>query len=214
MTLATPEFIRRFLLHTLPHGFHRIRHYGLLAAPSRKASLALARTLLAVATAPDNDDPAEAPVDVLPPCPCCGAAWSSSRPSPDGSSLAARRRRHPQPERSRYDPARPTTIAARRACTSDNGRARLTDCHREPARSIRRQMAPIRRPNAASRHPVRICDNTLRSGSAKPLDQPNRKNPIAQRPRSRGFVPRRLSYACRRPKLFTGAEGPVLGPSA
>ena len=49
MTLATDEFIRRFLLHVLPRGFHRIRHYGLLASSSRKASLALARELLAVA---------------------------------------------------------------------------------------------------------------------------------------------------------------------
>ncbi len=41
MTLATDEFIRRFLLHVLPRGFHRIRHYGLLAGSARKASLAL-----------------------------------------------------------------------------------------------------------------------------------------------------------------------------
>ena len=46
MTLAPDEFMRRFLLHVLPGGFHRIRHYGLLANGSRKASLALARELL------------------------------------------------------------------------------------------------------------------------------------------------------------------------
>ncbi|MBB2181272.1 IS91 family transposase, partial [Gluconacetobacter tumulicola] len=40
MTLATDEFIRRFMLHVLPRGFHRIRHYGLLASSNRKASLA------------------------------------------------------------------------------------------------------------------------------------------------------------------------------
>ena len=51
MTLATDEFIRRFLLHVLPRGFHRIRHYGLLAGSARKASLALARELLNVAAA-------------------------------------------------------------------------------------------------------------------------------------------------------------------
>ena len=71
MTLATHEFIRRFLLHVLPRGFHRIRHYGLLAASSRKASLDLARALLAVAP-PPGSDPCEEPPDVLPPCPCCG----------------------------------------------------------------------------------------------------------------------------------------------
>jgi hypothetical protein len=46
MTLAPDEFMRRFLLHVLPGSFHRIRHYGLLANGSRKASLALARALL------------------------------------------------------------------------------------------------------------------------------------------------------------------------
>ena len=46
MTLDTPEFIRRFLLHVLPDGFHRIRHYGMLANTTRSASVALARKLL------------------------------------------------------------------------------------------------------------------------------------------------------------------------
>ncbi len=54
MTLGADEFMRRFLLHVLPGGFHRIRHYGLLANGSRKASLALARTLLG--------EPREAPI--------------------------------------------------------------------------------------------------------------------------------------------------------
>jgi hypothetical protein len=49
MTLSPEEFMRRLLLHVLPGGFHRIRHYGLLANGSRKASLALARELLHVA---------------------------------------------------------------------------------------------------------------------------------------------------------------------
>jgi len=46
MTLGADEFMRRFLLHVLPTGFHRIRHYGLLANGCHKASIALARTLL------------------------------------------------------------------------------------------------------------------------------------------------------------------------
>ena len=71
MTLGVDEFIRRFLLHVLPRGFHRIRHYGLLASSVRKASLARARELLAVAPPPDDDMPDE-PLDVRPPCPCCG----------------------------------------------------------------------------------------------------------------------------------------------
>ena len=47
MTLAPDEFIRRFLIHVLPKGFHRIRHYGLLAKGNRGANIARARELLA-----------------------------------------------------------------------------------------------------------------------------------------------------------------------
>jgi Putative transposase len=71
MTLAADEFIRRFLLHVLPRGFHRIRHYGLLAGPTRQASLARARQLLNVAT-PHDDDTLDEPDDFHPSCPCCG----------------------------------------------------------------------------------------------------------------------------------------------
>jgi hypothetical protein len=94
MKLATHEFIRRFLLHVLPCGFHRIRHYGLLAASSRMASLDRARALLAVAP-PHDDDPCEEPSDVLPPCPCCGgqmvivltfARWQQPRAPPQRHS--------------------------------------------------------------------------------------------------------------------------------
>ncbi len=72
MTLAADEFIRRFLTHVLPRGFHRIRHYGLLAGSARKASLALARELLNVAPPPD-DGTSGVPDDFRPPCRCCGA---------------------------------------------------------------------------------------------------------------------------------------------
>jgi hypothetical protein len=51
MTLATAEFIRRFLIHVLPHGFHRIRHYGLLASGTRADNIAQARRLLHASTA-------------------------------------------------------------------------------------------------------------------------------------------------------------------
>jgi hypothetical protein len=50
MTLETDEFVRRFLLHVLPGGLHRIRHYGLLANPSRRENLAKIRELLGVAS--------------------------------------------------------------------------------------------------------------------------------------------------------------------
>jgi hypothetical protein len=91
MTLAADEFIRRFLLHVLPRGFHRIRHYGLLAGSTRRTHLALARELMAVAAPPD-DDGGQEPVDARPPCPCCGghmvivetfARWRQPRAPPD-----------------------------------------------------------------------------------------------------------------------------------
>jgi hypothetical protein len=60
MTLSPQEFMRRFLLHVLPGGFHRIRHYGLLANGSRRDNLALARELLHVAP-PSHDESAAEP---------------------------------------------------------------------------------------------------------------------------------------------------------
>ncbi len=73
MTLATPEFIRRFLLHVLPSGFHRIRHYGLFANGGRAANLARARELLAVPPQDEPDTIIDDDVRALShPCPCCG----------------------------------------------------------------------------------------------------------------------------------------------
>jgi Putative transposase len=77
MTLATHEFIRRFLIHVLPAGLHRIRYYGLLASTTRADNIARARELLAVPMLPieainaasaDADEP-QTPKH---PCPCCG----------------------------------------------------------------------------------------------------------------------------------------------
>ena len=78
MTLTTGEFIRRFLSHVLPKGFHRIRHYGLFANGNRTDNVAKARELLAV-PAPVVAPPEPATVDNAPrihprPCPCCGSA--------------------------------------------------------------------------------------------------------------------------------------------
>ena len=77
MALDADEFIRRFLLHSLPDGFHRIRHYGFLANGCRRARLATIRPLL-VAIAPINiENESAAPRRQLPgfdptACPCCG----------------------------------------------------------------------------------------------------------------------------------------------
>ena len=77
MTLTPHEFIRRILMHVLPAGFHRIRHYGLLASRHRAVNIARARELLAVPSRSEQPDTsAAAEFDeprMLPrPCPCCG----------------------------------------------------------------------------------------------------------------------------------------------
>jgi hypothetical protein len=78
MTLTPGEFIRRFLMHVLPKGFHRIRHYGLLASGNKADTIARARELIAAATptqtaqkqqAADSAAPTDKPAH---PCPCCG----------------------------------------------------------------------------------------------------------------------------------------------
>jgi hypothetical protein len=92
MTLGADEFIRRFLLHTLPDGFHRIRHYGFLANGHRAAKLALCRKLLAAppaqpTLAPHDEEVTRSPFDR---CPDCGGAMiilgALPRPQPSRSS--------------------------------------------------------------------------------------------------------------------------------
>src|SRR5215211_5105066 len=73
MTLSADAFIRRFLLHVLPDGFHRIRHYGLFAGGTRAANVARIRSLLG--PAPPSDQASPEPAHDEPPapaCPCCG----------------------------------------------------------------------------------------------------------------------------------------------
>jgi len=77
MRLTTDEFIRRFLIHVLPSGFHRIRHYGLFASGVRAQNIARVRALLAASTPRDQDKRATEGDEAEPrtldhPCPCCG----------------------------------------------------------------------------------------------------------------------------------------------
>ena len=82
MTLATGKFIRRFLIHVLPAGFHRIRYYGLLASGKRAENIARARELLVPPIIPidainasssnANEPQAAEPQPVKHQCPCCG----------------------------------------------------------------------------------------------------------------------------------------------
>jgi hypothetical protein len=88
MALDADAFTRRFLLHTLPDGFHRIRHYGFLANGHRAAKLALCRELLAAASIIEPATPTEPKeaASAFDRCPCCGGAMVTFaillRPSP------------------------------------------------------------------------------------------------------------------------------------
>jgi hypothetical protein len=79
MTLSAGEFMRRFLLHVLPGGFHRIRHYGLIANAGRRNNLARARELLQVVPEAAEPQPPDEPAAIVQPifvCRDCGAPMS------------------------------------------------------------------------------------------------------------------------------------------
>ena len=92
MRLAPHEFIRRFLLHVLPDGFHRIRHYGFLARGDRGATLARVRAMAGAGSAAEPADGPGGPADpqlqpqlndrALPPCPDCGGRMRRVGPVP------------------------------------------------------------------------------------------------------------------------------------
>lgn len=97
MTIAAGEFIRRFLLHVLPDGFHRIRHYGLFANGHRADKLTLCRKLLNTVPASLDDHgidkiEADAAPSEPPPCPCCGGRMKIIE-SFDGAACRAGRNR-------------------------------------------------------------------------------------------------------------------------
>jgi hypothetical protein len=96
MMLAADEFIRRFLLHTLPDGFHRIRHYGFLANGSRSDNLARCRRLLDARDTDDACEPiterakADGPITTadLAICPDCGGTMRRVAAVPRSSNLS------------------------------------------------------------------------------------------------------------------------------
>lgn len=97
MTLAADEFMRRFLLHVLPAGFHRIRHYGLIANGGRRKNLEKARDLLqltdgdavtaedTIADRPDETSPDATAATYV--CPDCGAAMGIVETLPSTRSI-------------------------------------------------------------------------------------------------------------------------------
>ena len=99
MTLSPSAFIRRFLIHTLPKGLHRIRHYGLFASGVKAENLARLRELLDIAESVAGDadgshDEAASDECLTQPCPCCGgviriievfeAGWAPHTVVPEG----------------------------------------------------------------------------------------------------------------------------------
>jgi hypothetical protein len=84
MTLTTDEFIRRFLIHVLPKGFHRIRHYGLCAKAAGTDNIARARELLAGPK--PQSEPADATDHNQPACPCCGGRMIIIETVPRGAT--------------------------------------------------------------------------------------------------------------------------------
>jgi Putative transposase/Transposase zinc-binding domain len=103
MTIKPGEFIRRFLIHVLPKGFHRIRHCGLLASGTKTETIARARELIAAATAAQTAHKQQAPDNAAAtdqpnhPCPCCGGHMSIIETFARGSTP-------------RYRPPPPTAI--------------------------------------------------------------------------------------------------------
>ncbi len=104
MTLAPFEFIRRFLMHVLPKGFHRVRHYGLFAGTKRAANIARMRELLNVpAPTPPAPKPVEpdAPRRHPSPCPCCRSAMIVIETF--GRGETPRHNPSPRPQSPRFD---------------------------------------------------------------------------------------------------------------
>ena len=224
MTLATDEFIRRFLIHVLPHGFHRIRHYGLFASGTRADNIARARELLAVPAAhPKQPRHADAAVDQPASC----ASVPMLRRSHDHHrDLRARLQRHaigrrlqPPPSGSTpHDRAHnPANSARSRSPALDRPRqqlARYPAIRRKSSDNLTRSRHPAaHREQPLNRAPTR-CDRLERHSThlirgaqipiahAAPPTYP-----------SRGFLPWRFSDAgrpCarrtvsgRHPKTFT-----------
>ena len=130
MTLSANEFMRRFLLHVLPGGFHRIRHYGLLANAARRNNLARARALLQLVPEVAAPQPPDEPTAIV--LPSSSAATvvqrcSSSRPLHAGNRFVP----HPHSE-SQHDHTLLLTRCVRSSSTGiDSGRLCSTLC--EPA---------------------------------------------------------------------------------
>ncbi len=231
MTLETGEFIRRFLIHVLPKGFHRIRHYGLLASGARAENLATMRILLAMAApAPKRNG-------------CRQDRSTCRRRAGPPLSLLRQPHAHYRDLRGKLPAAQARTgsrwdrhVMSRTVSASIPIAARL--CRRfhaghggaRPGASQRKRSAPqaslLAATQAADLTPLRLL-----LGIAAPPGTPPRpcRQPFACRwrgqnphsvvllrgwcPASRAFLPRRLSDAGRRCPLRGSASAGIRNPS-
>src|SRR5215467_2583861 len=126
MTLDTHEFIRRFLMHVFPHGFHRIRYYGLLTSPTRANNIARIRELLAVPLIPIDaingaTTKPEEPKAPEHPCPCCGSSPCTARRRFRQRSGSTPHDEISQPSPRKAVPLSARSSASRGSCCSDDG---------------------------------------------------------------------------------------------
>jgi hypothetical protein len=154
MTLDAHEFIRRFLIHVLPKGFHRIRHYGLLTSGVKADNLALARKLLdAAPPAPEPEDAASDPATPNRPCPCCGSAMRIIEVFKGRRAPATQADRDARRHQDRHLMSPGNLI--RRCCTPVAGRPEPRCHHRAPPRSLRRPRHQRPHPQGPPRNPHR-----------------------------------------------------------
>jgi hypothetical protein len=178
MTLATGEFIRRFLIHVLPGGFHRIRHCGLFAGGSRIDNIARARELLATPPRPRQPDEDAKSADDEPktlasPCPCCGGRMIIIETFRRGTTPRYRPSARASRDRDRYVMTKPDNAtpqcrslfrrsSTRHAGARPNYAARLTSSSRsssfDPLKYLKnRNNQPITHPQANH-----LCDPSPR----------------------------------------------------
>ena len=235
MTLDTHEFIRRFLMHVLPGGFHRIRYYGLLASAVRADNIARARQMLAVpllpidaikATATKPDEP-KTPEH---PCPCCGGRMIIIETFERGCQPRYRPATGANQDRHLMTPSPPidaaTTLATSRWLAAGHDQARIRPIDSQPvsspnlsgtARAARPPPQPTPVPPAkttaatdAIEHPAARSRDKIPIAPAAPAA---RGTAGAHLPRFRALAlfgrrpPERVIVpSCRRPKTCTNPD--------
>jgi len=205
MTLKPDEFIRRFLIHVLPNGFHRIRHYGLLASGTKTATIARARELIAAATpvqtahkpqAPESAAATDKPTQA---CRCCGGRMSIFETFKRGSTPRYRPPRQPRSGSIRHDRYPHATATFTQICVCDLHLGIDPRGPRQDSRTYRQANHARQR-----RRPMRSMASiaiTHRTCHAQISIAPAARPPAT----SRGFLPWRLSDA--RPGF--GGRSPV-----